>query len=522
MQGDGVLELLRTTVRFLAQGGGRIRYAPAGAGNSRNITLRMQGIIGFVALVVYVAVAGLLIAKQRNELLQIIQEVERVHLKEDALTKASSALAHAVLAVNEAYFETQATPRFGNLAVGIEAVQAGLLPLLTEYPALAIQKERVDRNVAGLRSQPARAGLLDLRDSLHTLVSELDTVTRGVREFRKKLSDSYRIVYDSITVIAVTMGLAGVILFGGLTALFFSRLAWDLKTLEQRARQVVQGYRGEPLQVTRSDEVGGLMGAVNQMQSNLRSREQQLEVARQQRFHQEKMATVGSLAAAIAHEINNPIAAISGVAQEMCSAQQQRQCRAHGAPCAPELILEQAQRIARISRQVSDLAAPQSAQAQWVDVNGLVRRICNFVSYDQRLRGVSIDLDMDSQLPAYYGVPDAVSQIIMNLLLNAADAVASPAERMAHIGLSTRFEGNALVLAVQDNGSGMSDAIRARAFDEGYTTKADGSGMGLFICKSLIETCGGTIELKSTPGIGSTVQVRLPAQSEPALEPTQG
>ncbi len=478
----------------------------------------MQGIIGFAALVAYVAVAGVLIAKQREELQRNTQELERVHLRDDTLTKAGSALAHAVLAVNEAYSETWAAPRADNLAVGIEAARASLQPLLPEYPALARVTEGIDRDVAGLRALPVRASLPGLRDGLHALVGELDTVTRGVRDHRRKLSDNYRIINDSITVIAVTMGLAGVVLFGGITALFFSRLVWDLNTLERRAREIVQGYRGAPLPVTRSDEVGGLMRAVNQMQSNLRSREQQLEVARQQRFHQEKMATVGSLAAAIAHEINNPIAAISGMAQEMCGAERQRMCRAHGAPCAPELIVEQAQRIARITRQVSDLAGPLSAQRQWVDVNGLARRICNFVSYDRRMRGVVIDLDLDGQLPAYYGVPDEVSQIMMNLLLNAADALATLTGRKPRIGLCSRFDQGVLVLTVSDNGHGMDEITRARAFEEGFTTKTSGSGMGLFICKSLVEARGGAIELTSTAGAGSTVQVRLPEQPEPVTE----
>lgn len=507
-----MLELVKTTFRFIAQSAGSIQYASHSGGSARKMTLRAKGIIGFVALVAYVAIAGLLIAKQREAFLQIIQELEQVHLRDDALTKASTTLAHAVLEVNEAHYQAQAAPRFDSLAVTIEAAQADLQPLLPDYASLARSKDRIDSNLIALRALPTRAGLLDLRDSLHALVGELDMLTGGVRERRKKLSDGYRMVYDSMTVTAVIMGLAGFILFGGITALFFSRLAWDLNTLERRARQVVRGYRGEPLRVTRNDEVGGLMNAVNQMQSDLRNRERQLEMSRQQRFHQEKMAAVGSLAASIAHEINNPIAAITGVAQEMRTAQQQ------GTPGLADLILEHAQRIARITRQVSDLAAPQSAHLQWVDVNGLARRTCNFVCYDQRLRGVEIDLELDSQLPAYYGVPDEISQIVMNLLLNAADAVAVVTGRRPRIVLSTRAEDGDLVLAVSDNGAGMSEATRVHAFDEGYTTKPNGSGLGLFICKSLVEARGGAIELESTPGAGSTVRLRLPQQSETADE----
>ena len=517
-----MFRLLKTTVRFHAQEAGGVQYAPAADGPSGNVTLRVKGIIGFVALVAYVVAAGWVIAQQRGALLRVLQDLEHVHAREDALTKTSLLLAQAILAVNEANFETQVPPRFDSIAVNSDAVLAGLQSLARDFPTLSRFAARIDDHNAALRAQPERAGLLALRDGLHALVGELDAQTTAVREQRKKLSAGYRLDYDSMTVIAFTLVLVGFVLFGGITAMFFSRLAWDLKTLERRAREVVRGYRGEPLPVTRNDEVGGLMGAVNQMQSDLRNRERQLEMGRQQRFHQEKMAAVGSLAAAIAHEINNPIAAIAGVAQEMCATEQQRQCRAHGAHCVPDLILEQAQRIARITRQVSDLSAPQSAQMQWMDVNGLLQRTSNFVSYDQRLRGVEINLDLDSQLPACYGVPDEISQVIMNLLLNAADAVAGVTARRVRIDLISRADGETLVLMVRDNGQGMSEAALAHALEEGFTTKPHGSGMGLFICKSLIEARGGTIELKSSPGAGTEVRVRLPHQSESLPEPDKG
>lgn len=510
-----MLNLIKTSVQFLAQGAGSVRNAPAAPAESRSSTLRKKGIIGFIALVVYVAAAGVLIARQREASLQIIEKLERVHVTEDALTRTNTTLAHAVLEVNEAYFDTQTAPYFEAIVVNVEAVQAGLRPVLPEFALLTPALARIDHALAALGAAPERPLLLALRDGLHNLVSELDRVTAGVREQRRKLSEGYRTVHDAMTVTAIAMGLTGLVLFGGLTALFFSRLARDLNALERRARQVVRGYRGEPLTVTRSDEVGGLMRAVNQMQRDLRSRERQLEMVRQQRFHQEKMAAVGSLAAAIAHEINNPIAAIAGAAQQMCGAEHQGPCCEQGAPA---LILEQAQRIARITRQVSDLAAPQSAQAQWMDVNDLLRRTCHFVSYDQRLRGVEMNLDLDSQLPAFYGVPDELSQIVMNLLLNAADAVCAVAGRRPRVGVSSRSDGDVMMLNVSDNGGGMSEAACARVFEEGYTTKPNGSGMGLFICKSLIEARGGTIEITSAPAAGSTVRVRLPRQTEPAAQ----
>ena len=504
----------RVISRFFAQDTNGNQYDATPVTGTGKLTLRMKGIIGFVALVAYIAVAGVLIAQQREALLHNVQELELIHARDDALTKVSSSLAHAVMEVSEAYHEVRATPRFDNIAVDVEAVQAGLHALTVDSPALSRVVERINLNIAALRAMPVHSDLLDLRDNLYALVGELDTITRGVRERRKTLSDAYLITYDSITVIAISMGLAGIILFGTVTALFFSRLAWDLNTLEVRARQVVKGYRGEPLRVTRQDEVGGLMKAVNQMQSDLRSHERQLEIVRQQRFHQERMAAVGSLAAAIAHEINNPIAAITGATEEMCRTQRQGLCRSHGSSCTPDLILEQAQRIARITRQISDLTAPQSAQPQLMDVNGLLRRTGNFLCYDQRLREIGINFDLDNQLPALHGVPDGITQIAVNLLINAADAVAAAPGRHGRIDVSTRVEDDAIVIAVADNGCGMSEAARMHAFDEGFTTKPNGSGIGLFMCKSLAEACGGTVEMTSTPGRGTQVRVRLPFETE--------
>lgn len=504
----------RMISRFFVQDTNSNQYDATPLTGTGKLTLRMKGIIGFVALVAYIAVAGLLMAQQREALLHNVQELELIHARGDALTKVSSSLAHVVTEVNAAYYEVQVAPRFDNIAIEVEAVQAGLHALTADSPALSRVVERINLNITALRAMPMRSDLLGLRDNLHVLVSELDTITREVRERRKTLSDAYRITYDSITVIALTMGLAGIILFGSVTALFFSRLARDLNTLEKRARQVVKGYRGEPLRVTRHDEVGGLMKAVNQMQSDLRGHEQQLEIVRQQRFHQERMAAVGSLAAAIAHEINNPIAAITGATEEMCRIQRHGLCSSHGSSCSPDLILEQSQRIARITRQISDLTAPQSAQPQLMDVNGLLRSTGNFLCYDQRLRETGINFDLDNQLPALQGVPDEITQIAVNLLINAADAVAAVPGPNRRIDLSTRVEDHAIVIAVADNGCGMSEAALEHAFDEGFTTKPNGSGIGLFMCKSLAEACGGTVEITSTPGRGTRVRVCLPFETE--------
>ena len=257
------------------------------------------------------------------------------------------------------------------------------------------------------------------------------------------------------------------------------------------------------------------MEAVNRMQIELRHREQQLAISREQRFHQEKMAAVGSLAAAVAHEINNPIAAIAGIAQSMRDT-------ARSGPAATgkaesqlaDLILEQTRRIATISRQIAELTAPHSPEPELLDLNTLVQSTCSFLAYDRRFRNIDLVLELDSGIPAVTAIADYLTQVLMNLLINAADALENVAGRKPAIHIATRPDQRGVLLQVRDNGHGMNEAVLARAFEESYTTKpaTKGRGLGLFLCKALIEDCGGRIELESTPNVGTTALVHLPAQ----------
>ena len=322
---------------------------------------------------------------------------------------------------------------------------------------------------------------------------------------------------ERIVLIAITMGLLGAVAFGATVMLFSNRLARDIRTLEARAIDVVGGYNGAPLDITRHDEVGGLMQAVNRMQREIRHRDQQLEISRQQRFHHEKMAAIGSLAAAVAHEINNPIAAITGIAQAMRDAKQTHLCQDAGVNgCYPELILEHAKRVASITRQVAELTAAHPPGPELLDLNALVTNTCNFISYDQRFRGIALVIEPDHDLPAIEAVADHLTQVLMNLLINAADTLDGVTDRKPTIRVVTRTADGGVLIKVSDNGCGMDRAVLSRTFDDSFTTKpvGKGCGLGLFLCKTLVEQRGGRIELESTPGVGTTAQIWLPLEHQ--------
>lgn len=489
------------------------KTASAAAGPPRvRLMLRTKGFIAFVAALLYVVLAGGIVAYQREQLWLNVEQQRSVFMREEGLARVNTALAYAVLNVNDAYSTPNPRVTAENIALDIEAVQAGLQGLQESYPATQPWLARLGAHVSLVRSDWGRASLLELRESLHELVADLGRLTAEVRARRKELYDYFQATYDAITLTTIVMGLIGATVFGSVISFFFSRLVADIRKLQGRALEVVTGYRGAPIPVTRRDEVGALMESVNRMQSELRERENQLEIARQQRFHQEKMAAVGSLAAAIAHEVNNPIAAITGVAEAIDEVRKSAVCPASGELCRPELILMQTRRIREITRQLAQMTRPYSPDPQLIDLNELVRNTCAFITYDRRFRDIALKLDLDSQLPAVTAVADHLTQVLMNLLINAADAVRETTGREARLTVETKSSESGVLISVIDNGCGMSPATLARAFEQGFTTKPqdNGSGLGLFMCRSLISAEGGRIDLSSEPDCGSRASIYLP------------
>jgi signal transduction histidine kinase len=478
------------------------------------LNLRAKGIVAFLALTAYVVLVGMLLGAERQKLLRTSIELEDIYVHESELARVEYAVHHSLLRLQAFLFDENLDPALADdVALDVELVQSGLQSLQARHPGLDPDIARLGHHAREVRKNFSKAALLELRATYGFLEDRADEVASRVRQQRKAKWEEYYRVYDGMTFIAVATLIFAILVFGALLILFFTRIAWDMDKLQERAMAIVSGYRGPPLAVTRKDEVGGLMQAVNRMQSELRKHEQQLELVRQQRFHQEKMAAVGSLAAAVAHEINNPIAAIAGIAKSMATAEP-------GAPRGngdfegdgPSLILQQTERISAISRQIAELTRPPSPQPELTDLNRLVRNVCKFTGYDRRLQAVELILDLDPDMPAVECVPDHVTQVLMNLLLNSADALSGITGRRPSILVLTRLAGDELTLAVQDNGHGMDAATREHAFDEGFSTKFEGggAGLGLFLCKSLVEGDGGRIEIVSAPGAGTTVRVRLP------------
>ncbi len=264
-------------------------------------------------------------------------------------------------------------------------------------------------------------------------MAKLDVMEPDCKAQSNELAQQYHDTQQFISVIAMGANVVGAVASIAVILVFFTRLAKDIKRLQDRAVAIVGGYAGEPLQNTRRDEVGGLIESINRMQGDLRRWEQQLEIERQQRSHHEKMAAVGSLAAAIGHEVSNPIAAIAGVAQFIVD-----ETRKDDRPTSKSVnefasqILGQTERISRIMRKMATLTAPHPPEEELLDLNALIQSTCGFIGYDNRFRGVEFEFDLGHDVPAVTAVADHITQVLMNLLINAADAmdhVAEPGRR---------------------------------------------------------------------------------------------
>lgn len=485
------------------------------------MSLRKKGGWVLIIFVIYTISAGFIMSRERNALFADLQQLEAVHANEERQLGLNMLVTRAILIVNENYYSPSMETAVGlnvatrSVAVQIEAVLTSLSEVAQSYPLLVDDVVALRANLEVLTNKPpSRAGIAEVRSNLHKLVIGLGQVTTLMRNHKQALLERYRKTFDRLSLVWSFTATIGIAFLGGGLMFFVTRLGWDIQRVQDRALAIINGYRGKPLAVTRYDELGALMEAINKMQFELRQHEAQMELIRQQRFHKEKMAAVGSLAAVVAHEINNPLSAIVGAARLMSELGDTHGERDSQYIQQADVILAQARRVMNITRQISEFSMPQATEpeAELLDLNSLVRSTAKFISFDRRFSSIDMVLNLDAQLPAVYAVGDHLTQVIMNLLINAADASEGRIDPKPRIVISTSRHEKGVVVTVTDNGTGMDKTTLNRVFEEYFTTKpmGKGSGIGMAISKSLIESGGGAISIESELGIGTTVTMQIP------------
>lgn len=479
------------------------------------MSLAHKGLLTLAVMAVYFVVVSMIIAYERHSLIDSVQLLNEIHQREERVVALNILVARAILTVNENYFSPNVVVSSKILVLEIEAVLKGLSRLERHYVPIADQATRLNKAMAQLVEQPNRAVVADIRGIFHGIVIDLDDITSDIRNRKQWLLEDYGDTHRRLTIEWVVCVVVGLGCLSGLMMMFFRGLATDILRAQERATAIVRGYRGAPLPVTRHDELGDLISAVNNMQDELRKHETHIELGRQQKYHKDKMSAVGSLAAAVAHEINNPLSAIVGMARAMIEEECKQGCGRQGDDCRPRLIMEQAHRVMQITRQIGEFSVPQSQKPELIDINGLIRNTCNFVSYDRRFRHFELVQQLDHALPAVHAVADHVVQILMNLLINAADALENCTSRQRIITVSTKLQDGTARIVVADNGCGIAPENIDKIFTEHFTTKAPGRGfgLGLALCLSLIHNSEGDIFVESRLAEGTTISIILPLPS---------
>jgi len=276
-----------------------------------------------------------------------------------------------------------------------------------------------------------------------------------------------------------------------------------VKALVEGTRRVGEGDFSGTIQVKERHELGDLARAFNEMIHHIADTQRQLAQA-------DKLASVGRLAAGIAHEINNPLTGVLSYASLL-----RKRLEGNTEVCEDlDVIVRETVRCRGIIRGLLDFARPAAPARKPMDLDEVVRRAVSVVVTQLSLHHVDLHLDLASDLPAVLADANQIQQVVVNLLLNAADAIGTEG---GNIRATTRRGPSASIeLLIEDSGCGIPPEDLPRIFEPFFTTKGNhGTGLGLAVSWGIVEAHGGSLEAQSQPGQGSQFTLRLPTAVVP-------
>lgn len=260
------------------------------------------------------------------------------------------------------------------------------------------------------------------------------------------------------------------------------------------------------------DETGrhvGWMGSVLDITERRRAE----ELARQQQEKLQansRLVTMGEMASSLAHELNQPLAAITSYATGALNALRQGSLPQSEVEAALEKLVQQATRAGHIIRRVHDFVRKRESNFRPTRVNSVVVEAFELVKSEARRRGVRLEAVLAVALPEVHADTVMLQQVLVNLVRNGFDAMADTPGHARTLTVSTNADEEWVQLSVADCGSGIPPEVGERLFDALYTTKADGMGMGLNICRSIIELHQGRLWFETRPGGGTLFHFALP------------
>ena len=332
-----------------------------------------------------------------------------------------------------------------------------------------------------------------------------------------------------------------VIVISVLTGVFVFRLVHrPVHILQRGTEQLAKGDLGYQIAVESKDELGDLAHSFNIMSLQLRGaheeitswartlearveeKSKELKRAHEHVVQVEKMASIGKMAAVVAHEINNPLSGILTYAKlvkkwvqkvngDDAKRNEIRECL--------ELVESESKRCGDLVKNLLMFSRSAPMNLEWADVNQVVDRCIRLIKHQLDLGNVQLQLDTASDLPTLHCDPAQLEQVLLALAMNAIDAM----PRGGNLLLRTRSlpQSRQIEIQVRDDGVGIAPDLLPRLFEPFLTTKETGKGvgLGLAISKTIIERHGGVIEVESQPGRGTTFYIFLPVEAQLVSEP---
>jgi two-component system NtrC family sensor kinase len=312
---------------------------------------------------------------------------------------------------------------------------------------------------------------------------------------------------------AIFLGIAfGGMIFALIVSSFLAKgILQPIRQLIFASHQWADGNLDYRVDATQKDEIAELAETFNLMASSLKERDERLkEYTHQQIMKSERLATIGQLAAGVAHEINNPLGAIlmySHLSLEEMETEDPRRKNL-------EKVAAEATRCKNIVRGLLDFARQSEPNVKEADANEIIRRTLSVLQNQAQFQNITITIALCNSLPKAMMDNGQIQQVFTNIILNAAEAIDGQGE--INIATRTAEGGRFIEIEFTDTGHGISLENIEKIFDPFFTTKevGRGTGLGLAVSYGIIARHQGTVEVESNPGEGTTFIVRLPLKEE--------
>ena len=318
------------------------------------------------------------------------------------------------------------------------------------------------------------------------------------------------------------IALLAVVLISVVAMKVADKISRPIRGMAEAAGKIAEGDYSQKVEITSDDEIGFLANNFNNMVSELvrahqelrdsaetleRKVEQRTAELRAMQAHliqSEKLAGVGKLAAGVAHEINNPLTCVLTNSSLLLSDLPPDDPRREDL----QAVVDETLRCRKIVKGLLDFARQTKPQKQKLDLNKVAADVIALVRNQASFQNISIDADLDPQIPSVLADADQMRQVVLNIILNAADAM--PQGGKIRVRSSFEPKASQAILRISDTGPGIPAEIQDKMFEPFFTTKKTGTGLGLAIAYGIMERHKGSLKVESAPGRGTTIEMILP------------